>query len=155
MQFILGMDDIEGTVLERRIDDVLAMGKEANQVYKPRSGGAMNKNLDKYKPEQVKLLQDVCEEYIHFFGYAKSDREDVSTPFFDYEGRAKQSSVDNINGFKELNKKAFEVRRKMAQSANKTPRQLNINTTTEPGTISMISAMEVLKMQGVIDQFSV
>lgn len=47
MKFILGMESTEGTVLEQRIEDVLAMGKEANQTYKPRSGGS-NKNLINY-----------------------------------------------------------------------------------------------------------
>ena len=31
----------------------------------------------------------VNEELIHFFGYAKDDRSDNITPFFDFEGRAK------------------------------------------------------------------
>lgn len=30
MRFILGLDSLEGTVIERRIDDVIAMGTKAN-----------------------------------------------------------------------------------------------------------------------------
>ncbi len=52
MKFILGMDDITGTVIEQRIEDVLAMGKASTQVYKPRSGGS-NKNLHNYTQEQL------------------------------------------------------------------------------------------------------
>ena len=44
MKFILGLDDIEGTVVERRISDVMAMGAKKNQTYKPRQGGT-NRNL--------------------------------------------------------------------------------------------------------------
>lgn len=44
MKFILGLDSLEGTVIEQRIEDVIKMGSASNQVYKPRSGGS-NKNL--------------------------------------------------------------------------------------------------------------
>jgi hypothetical protein len=50
MKFILGMDSIEGTVLEQRIEDVVSMGSASTQIYKPRSGGS-NKNLMNYTPE--------------------------------------------------------------------------------------------------------
>jgi len=35
-KFILGMDNIDETVIERRIQDVMAMGSKRNQTYKPR-----------------------------------------------------------------------------------------------------------------------
>ena len=35
-KFILGIDEIEGTVIERRIKDVMGMGAKKNQTYKPR-----------------------------------------------------------------------------------------------------------------------
>ena len=50
MKFILGMESIEGTVIEQRIEDVLGLGSASNQAYKPRSGGS-NKNLQNYTPE--------------------------------------------------------------------------------------------------------
>ena len=50
MMFILGIDDLDGTVIEKRIDEVLALGSAASQVYKPRSGG-VNKNLSNYNRE--------------------------------------------------------------------------------------------------------
>ena len=45
MGFILGMTDenMKGSVIERRIEEVLAMGAKSTQVYKPRKGG-VNKN---------------------------------------------------------------------------------------------------------------
>jgi hypothetical protein len=42
-RFILGMETLEGTVIEKRIEEILAMGSEKNRAYKPRSGGS-NKN---------------------------------------------------------------------------------------------------------------
>ena len=35
-KFILGIDELEGTVIEKRIEDVMAMGSKKNQTYKPR-----------------------------------------------------------------------------------------------------------------------
>ena len=42
-KFILGVESIDGTVVEQRIKDVMAMGAKKNQTYKPRQGGT-NKN---------------------------------------------------------------------------------------------------------------
>lgn len=50
MKFILGIDDLEGTVIEQRIEDVISMGSSSTQVYKPRNGGS-NKNLMNYTDE--------------------------------------------------------------------------------------------------------
>jgi len=52
MRFILGMETIEGTVIEKRIQDVMGMSAKAQQVYKPRSGG-VNKNIDKFTKEML------------------------------------------------------------------------------------------------------
>ena len=41
------MDTLDGTVIERRIDDVLKMDKQTTMAYKPRSGG-INNNLKNY-----------------------------------------------------------------------------------------------------------
>ena len=35
-KFILGIEEIDGTVIEQRIKDVMAMGSKKNQTYKPR-----------------------------------------------------------------------------------------------------------------------
>ena len=35
-KFILGLDSLEGTVIDKRIKDVMAMGAKKNQTYKPR-----------------------------------------------------------------------------------------------------------------------
>jgi len=72
MRFVLGLETIEGTVIERRIQDVMNMSAKAQQVYKPRSGGS-NRNLDKYTKELLKLCYDKLEPLVHLFGYTKGD----------------------------------------------------------------------------------
>ena len=49
-RFILGIESIEGTVIEHRINEVMQWSTERNQTYKPRQGG-INKNLKNYLPE--------------------------------------------------------------------------------------------------------
>ena len=49
-KFILNIDDIDGTVIEERITEVMGMGAAKNQTYKPRSGGT-NRNMHNYLPE--------------------------------------------------------------------------------------------------------
>jgi hypothetical protein len=106
MKFILGMDDLTGTVIEQRIEDVLAMGAASTQVYKPRQGGS-NKNLQNYTQEQLDYVYKHNEQLIHYFGYAADGKEDNVTPFFDFKGKADPENVKQQNGYLELNKKAF------------------------------------------------
>ena len=49
-KFILGMESLKGTVIEKKIEEVVNMNPRKNQAYKPRTGGA-NKNLKSYKQE--------------------------------------------------------------------------------------------------------
>lgn len=50
-KFIFGVESIEGTYLEKRMDDILSGGK-AGFIYKPRSGKInLNTNQKYYNPE--------------------------------------------------------------------------------------------------------
>ena len=102
------MEDITGTVIERRIDDVIAMGSKANTVYKPRTEIKLNKNLHNYNPEQIQFTQDLNEELIHFLGYQADDTS--TTPVFDYKGKASQKALEKKNMFKQYARKGFELR---------------------------------------------
>jgi hypothetical protein len=78
-RFILGEENIDGTIIEQRIRDTIKGGK--NFLYKPRSaGGGFHKHTDKISQEQMQYLMDKLEYYLHFFGYAKDERTS------DYEG---------------------------------------------------------------------
>ena len=87
------MDDLSGTVIEQRIEDVLSLGASATQSYKPRNGG-MNKNLGNYTKEQIEHVYEKSEKLLHFFGYVKNPAHpDNNTPFYDYQNRASKESV--------------------------------------------------------------
>lgn len=93
MGFVLGMTDSEitGTVLERRIEEVLAMGAKATQVYKPRQGSnAGSKNLKHYTDEMIAYAKEKAGDLLHVFGYTDVDpnliqserQSDNRTPVF-------------------------------------------------------------------------
>ena len=44
-----------------------------------------------FKPEMIKLLKEELSEVLHYFGYTKSEGNDVG--FIDYEGKAKEEHV--------------------------------------------------------------
>ena len=115
-KFILGMDDLEGTVIERRIQDVMRMGAKKNQTYKPRQGGT-NRNLKNYVPEQIEYTKNYNEDLFHIFGYVKDDERipDNNTPFLDFEGQAKPENVAKTNYYKKLNERAMEKRKRIRQ----------------------------------------
>lgn len=107
-RFILGMDSLEGTVIEQRIKEVIRMGSKKTQSYKPRSGGT-NKNLENYLPEQIEFTKNYNEEIFHIFGYVKDETLNPGshTAFLDFEGTAKPENVAKTNYYHQLNKRAF------------------------------------------------
>ena len=113
-KFILDIDDLDGTVIEQRIKDVMAMGAKRNTAYKPRQGGA-NRNAKNYLPEQVEFTKNYNEDLFHIFGYVKDEvrNPDSHTAFMDFEGCAKPENVAKTNYYKTLNKRAFEKRKRI------------------------------------------
>lgn len=72
-KYILLEENIDKSVIEKRIQDVINTGK--NFLYKPRSaGGGFHKHTQKISQEQMQFLMEHLEPYLHFFGYAKDER---------------------------------------------------------------------------------
>ena len=98
---ILGAENLDGTIAERRIRDVIKTGK--NFLYKPRSAGgsALHKHPDKLSETQMQMMMDKLEFYLHFFGYASDGEEPfdgtdpskakfpINCGFYNYHGKAK------------------------------------------------------------------
>jgi hypothetical protein len=103
-KFVLIQPSIKGTVVEKRLDEVLSGGEEGHILYKlKQGGGSVNKNADKFKESQHQRIKEGLEEMIHYFGYAK--KGDNALGFFDYKGMASQENTDLFEGFKQTNKK--------------------------------------------------
>ena len=115
-KFILAEKDLDDSVIEKRIKDVIETGK--NFLYKPRAaGGGFHKHVDKLEPHQMQLLYDKLEYYLQFFGYAKNEKSQEFKDqghniyeFYDYEGRAKPEFQKEYMGFVELNNKMLDKR---------------------------------------------
>ena len=119
---ILGAENLEGTIAERRICDVIKTGK--NFLYKPRSAGgsALHKHPDKLSETQMQMMMDKLEFYLHFFGYASNGEEPfdgtdpskakfpINCGFYNYHGKAKYSNVDAHMGFLKMNEEMLKKR---------------------------------------------
>ena len=80
-KYALEMESLEDTVAEKRIQDVLEkQGHNASVIYKPRSGGTVNRNLHRYTPELMDYIKQVAGDLIVYFGYASY--EENPTGFF-------------------------------------------------------------------------
>lgn len=123
-KYILGKEDLDGTVIEHRIHKIIKTGK--NFLYKPRSaGGGLHKHADKIDDAQMKSLMDKLEYYLHFFGYAKDLRPGESEllevvdangntypkfDFYDYKGKAKKENTDSYMDFIKVNERTLKQR---------------------------------------------
>ena len=86
MKFLLHETDLSGTNAERRISDVIGLGREATMTYKLKDTTFKfcgNNHL--YSAQQFAKVKDEMKEMLHFFGYAKvaSDPENP-TGFYDF-----------------------------------------------------------------------
>ena len=71
MKLLLSLDSLEGTNAQRRIDEVIAKGKDATVVYKLKENTKFpNKNASLYNDEQIASIKEHLDFFIHFFGYA-------------------------------------------------------------------------------------
>ena len=143
-RFILGMESIEGTVIEKRVDEVAAWSQEQNQTYKPRTAAstAANKNLKHYKQEQLDQMKADNEKLYHIFGYVKDDRNDNKTPLIDYEGKASKENVAKINHYKKLNELAWQRRMKIKHGD--LPEQKILTSDSLPGRVRVITQINVM-----------
>ena len=111
MQFVLGLESIEGTVIEHRINEVLNWDPSKNQGYTPRTKGKRKNDKTQYfTDEMIEYSTTLNENMNYIFGYAKDDREDNTTPFIDYGDKARPESIDKTNYYKKLNKLAWKKR---------------------------------------------
>ena len=99
MKFILDLDTLEGTNMERRIQDIAndKLGKTYNT--KPTTG-KFNVHYAKFTAEQIAYVQEVMADYIHFFGYYVAPQGTTPNPtgVFDYKGTKPELEAKK-NGF--------------------------------------------------------
>lgn len=118
-KFLLATRNVEGTNLEQRIDDVLAMGKSATQTYKMKKGQrAYAKDEDMYTDAQKELLFTKLHDFLVFFGFFEPrtpEEEAVGNKWamFEYpecckKNKANQKSTIKYCGYLEANEQALD-----------------------------------------------
>ena len=67
-KFTLGLESLEGTVVEKRINDLITDNNEKSGVYKPRSG-KVNSNMEWFSKEQIEYVNKELRPYNFYFGF--------------------------------------------------------------------------------------
>lgn len=93
------------------------------------------------------------EELIHFFGYAKGDpiANEYNTEFFDFEGKAKQSSLDQMSGFKKLNDEMWKFRIELTKS--KEDKRITING--KGSGFNLLTSKNMISYQDLLDKVEI
>ena len=55
-KFLLGQEDLSGTVIEKRIDEIVALGHGATQAYKVKTTDKKFNNIDKFTKDQQNYI---------------------------------------------------------------------------------------------------
>ena len=88
--FMLGQD-ISGTVLEQRINQVCQTDSSAKATYKLKStSNNLSRNRGLYADEQINFLKESMPYTLYFFGYANVN-PDSETSFFEFTTHAEQN----------------------------------------------------------------
>ena len=102
-RYIFDQETLEGTILEKRINDV-ASNKSNHIHYKPKSM-SFNYNMDVYTPEQAEYIRKELREFLIYFGYAKANS--IEFGFHDL-GELDPNENEYLEGFKKINKSTFD-----------------------------------------------
>ena len=101
-KFMLGMENIDGTNVERRIDEVVAMGSKASQTYVLKATtGQFNMNAQRYTKEQMDFIKQEMGDLLYFLGYSNFDEKSM-TNFFTFESHTEDHKGLH-NGFRRAN----------------------------------------------------
>mmetsp|Transcript_27078 Transcript_27078/g.36193 ORF Transcript_27078/g.36193 Transcript_27078/m.36193 type:complete len:185 (+) Transcript_27078:157-711(+) len=115
--FLLSVESVAGTVIEKRIADYVAKGSTSANTYKlkadPRKNLSRNKHM--YTEAQLEYFKERCKDYLYYYNYCshpEEGRADPSTTFFEYtEGQGVQHDTDKLeslfDGYKRNNEEAL------------------------------------------------
>ena len=105
--YIMGVENIEGTYIEKRIEDVLN-GSNAGFIYKPRSGKInLNTNEKYFSEAQKKYVLRACRELLNYFGYTKIEGVENKFAFFEFDNLSEEE-VANAGKFHDLNRECLQ-----------------------------------------------
>jgi len=108
MKFLLGVESLEGTNAERRIEEICGMDQAKNEPYRLKNTtGKFNVHAHKYTAEQIEHIKNENAELLYFLGYTNHPEVETKTNFFEFADH-KPEHLQKYMGFKEINKKVIE-----------------------------------------------
>lgn len=106
--FLLDLDDISGTNIETRIDEVISKGKEATISYKIKdTTRSFNSHAKSYTEAQLDYIKNNIGHQLYYFGYVNHPEDKNDTSFFEFA----EHSEDNLSqylGFKRVNEESLK-----------------------------------------------
>lgn len=104
--FLLESDDLEGSNIMRRIDQVIAQGRKATTTYALKGHtGQFHYNKKMYSDDQLKYMRETLADHLYYFGYSNDPNgEDNFTGFYDFE-QHDPKHVQNYYGFRKDNER--------------------------------------------------
>ena len=104
-RFLLDVESIEGTVLEKRINEKCGVAGGPKALYKAKpSGTGLNRNAHMYSAKQIENLKVQLKDFLYHFGYASHPSEKNETAFFDFPEQEK-ADLAQFKHFEAQNKK--------------------------------------------------
>ena len=114
-RFLLDVPSIEGTVLEKRINEKCAPKNAPKALYKLKQGSQQgtqgtefNKNSHMYSVKRIARLKEQLKDYLLYFGYTNNPTVDTDTAFFEYEyDEFDENDLAYFRGFDASNKRVL------------------------------------------------
>lgn len=104
-KFLFDVKSIEGTVLEKRIDEKCGQQGGPKALYKAKpSGTGLNRNAHMYNEKQLDRLKVQLKDFLYYFGYASHPKEENDTAFFEFATH-EQEDLAQFKRFSSQNEK--------------------------------------------------
>ena len=81
-KFLLDTPSIEGTVLEKRIEEKCGLKSKPEAIYKLKPKSGNNQNAHMYSEQQIATLKKQLKDFLYYFGYTNHPTEENDTSFF-------------------------------------------------------------------------
>jgi hypothetical protein len=103
LEFILDVEDLEGTNAMELLQRHAAKGKGASQVYQTKTTtGVANAHKHRYTQTQIDYIKLKLGHILYFFGYTNHPTQENPTEFFQFDTHTEEN-LKNFYGFKAVN----------------------------------------------------
>jgi hypothetical protein len=108
LEFMLEVEDLEGTNAMELLKAHNAKGKSASQVYETKATtGVANAHAHRYTTAQLDYIKEKMGHILYFFGYTNHPTEKNPMAFFNFETHS-EDNLKNYMGFREVSKASIK-----------------------------------------------